>query len=140
MSPSGRRSRRSTRSWRATSSVPPSRRGASASAIRSCGARCTSRRAPAGGSPPTRPLRLETAVLAASLEDITGRQEDARALLLDELAALGDQRSAEAAELNRVLALSHFPDAHWSAVRRCARAAVAADCDGMVRVGALSVL
>jgi DNA-binding CsgD family transcriptional regulator len=86
------------------------------------------------------PLRLETVVLAASLEDITGHQEDARVLLRHELAALGDQRSAEAAELNRVLALSHFPDADWSAVRACARAAVAADCDGMVRVGALSVL
>ena len=86
------------------------------------------------------PLRLEVVVLAASAEDVTGHQEEARALVLDELATLDDQRSAEAGELNRVLAFSHFPDADWAAVRRSARAAVDSECAGMVRVGALSAL
>ncbi|TML33424.1 MAG: LuxR family transcriptional regulator, partial [Actinobacteria bacterium] len=67
-------------------------------------------------------------------------QDRARELLLDELAALPDQESREAAELKRVLAISCIPDADWRAVGRWARAALAADPADMVRVGALSAL
>jgi DNA-binding NarL/FixJ family response regulator len=83
-------------------------------------------------------LRLEAAVLTATLDDLLGRQSDARDLLSRELAALPDPRSRAAAELNRALAFSHFPDADWEAMNRCARASLAADCGGIIEVGALS--
>ena len=86
------------------------------------------------------PMRLDAVALAATLEDMLGHQDRARELLLDELAALPDQESREAAELKRVLAISCIPDADWRAVGRWARAALAADPADMVRVGALSAL
>lgn len=86
------------------------------------------------------PLRLRLTVLAAILDELLGDQDRARALLLDELAALPGQNSAAAAELLRELAFTSFMDADWPAVIASARASLAADCDGMVRVGALSAL
>jgi DNA-binding CsgD family transcriptional regulator len=89
-------------------------------------------------APPQGALRVEAVVLAATLDDLLGRQDQARELLARELSALSDPRSRDAAELNRALAFSYFPDADWDAMRRCAGAALSADCGGMTEVGALS--
>lgn len=86
------------------------------------------------------PLRLKTAVLAAILDEVLGRRASARRLLVDELARLPDQHSAEAAELQREIAFTCFLDADWQATGQWARQSLAAQCDGIVRVGALSAL
>jgi DNA-binding CsgD family transcriptional regulator len=86
------------------------------------------------------PLRLKTTVLAAILDEVLGRRESARRLLLEELATLPDQASAEAAELQRELAFISFLDADWEATDAWARRSLAAECHGMVRVGAFSAL
>ena len=85
-------------------------------------------------------LRLQAAVLAAILDELLGSQEEGRALLLGELAALADRSSPEAAELMREVAFTCFVDGDWPAVSKWARASLEADCQGMVRVGALSAL
>src|SRR5207244_2164866 len=84
--------------------------------------------------------RLRAAMLAAMLDDLLGRQDAARELLLEELAALPDQESPEGAELKRILSLTHYLDANWSAMGEWARASLSADCGDMVKVGALSAL
>jgi DNA-binding CsgD family transcriptional regulator/tetratricopeptide (TPR) repeat protein len=94
------------------------------------------RLSPRGASP----LRLQAAVLAAMLDELLGRNDEARKLLLDELAALPNQDSPGAAKLKRVLAFTYFLDADWDAVSEWARAALSAGCEGMVKVGASSVL
>jgi DNA-binding CsgD family transcriptional regulator len=86
------------------------------------------------------PLRLKTTVLAAILDEVLGRRDAARKLLVEELATLPDQGSAEAAELEREIAFIQFLEADWKAAGEWARQSLAAECDGMVRVGALSVL
>jgi DNA-binding CsgD family transcriptional regulator len=86
------------------------------------------------------PLRLQTTVLAAILDEILGRREAARRLLTDELATLPNQLSAEAAELKREIAFTWFLDAEWTLTEEWARRSLASECDGMVRVGALSAL
>ncbi|MFL5824359.1 MAG: helix-turn-helix transcriptional regulator [Solirubrobacteraceae bacterium] len=86
------------------------------------------------------PLRLKAAMLAALLDDLAGEQDRARQLLLDELAALPDDRSADAAELMRILSLTAYLDADWGGMRDWAQASLSADCRGMVKVGALSAL
>jgi DNA-binding CsgD family transcriptional regulator len=86
------------------------------------------------------PLRMKAAMLAAMLDDLLGHQDEARKLLDEELAAMPDQDSAEGAELKRVLSFTHYLDADWPAVSRWARASLSADCQGMVKVGALSAL
>jgi DNA-binding CsgD family transcriptional regulator len=86
------------------------------------------------------PLRLKAAVQAAMLDELLGRNDEARKLLLDELAALPEQDSPGAAELKRVLAFTYVLDADWDAVSEWARASLSAGCEGMVEVGARSAL
>jgi ATP/maltotriose-dependent transcriptional regulator MalT len=86
------------------------------------------------------PLRLKTTVLAAILDEVLGHRDSARRLLVDELATLPDQDSAAAAELQREVAFTCFLDADWKATGEWARRSLAAKCNGMVRVGALSAL
>jgi ATP/maltotriose-dependent transcriptional regulator MalT len=74
------------------------------------------------------------------LDELLGRNDEARKLLLDELAALPEQDSPGAAELKRVMAFTYVLDADWDAVREWARASLSAGCEGMVEVGALSAL
>ena len=85
-------------------------------------------------------LRLRAAVLAAILDELLGTQEAGRRLLLDELARLPDQAGPEAAELKRELAFTCFFDADWAAMGDWARRALGADCEGMVKVGALAAV
>jgi DNA-binding CsgD family transcriptional regulator len=85
-------------------------------------------------------LRLQVTVLAAILDELVGEHETGRRLLLDELARLPDQAGREAAELKRELAFTCFFDADWAATANWARQALAAECEGMVRVGALAAL
>jgi DNA-binding NarL/FixJ family response regulator len=86
------------------------------------------------------PLRLQAAVLAALLDELLGRNDEARKLLLDELAALPAQDSPGAADLKRVMAFTYVIDADWDAVAEWARASLTTGCEGMVKVGALSAL
>ena len=86
------------------------------------------------------PLRLQTTVLAAILEEVLGRNDSARRLLTGELATLPDQSSAEAAELQRELAFACFLDGDWTATAEWARRSLATERTGMIRVGALSAL
>jgi tetratricopeptide (TPR) repeat protein len=86
------------------------------------------------------PLRIRTVVLAAILDEVLGRREQARRLLVDELAALPDRRSQEAAELQREIAFTWFLESDWEATADWARRSLAADCRDMVRVGALSAV
>ncbi|HEX6714983.1 MAG TPA: AAA family ATPase [Thermoleophilaceae bacterium] len=86
------------------------------------------------------PLRLQAAVLAATVEALLGQQGDARSLLLDELEVVQDPSSAEAAELSRQVALCYFLDADWARMRQWAEASLDARADDMARVGALSFL
>src|SRR5205085_6316910 len=67
------------------------------------------------------PLRLQVTVLAALLDELLGRNDEARKLLLDELAALPNEDPPEAAELKRVLAFTYFLDADWDTVSEWAR-------------------
>jgi DNA-binding CsgD family transcriptional regulator len=86
------------------------------------------------------PLRLQVTVLAAMLDELLGRNDEARKLLLDELGALPNQDSPGAAQLKRVMAFTYVLDADWDAVKEWARASLSAGCDGMVKVGARSAL
>src|SRR5438132_965183 len=74
------------------------------------------------------------------LDELLGRNDEARKLLLDELAALPEHDSPGAADLKRVMAFTYVIDADWDAVREWARASLSAGCEGMVKVGALSAL
>jgi DNA-binding CsgD family transcriptional regulator/tetratricopeptide (TPR) repeat protein len=84
------------------------------------------------------PLRLQAAVLAAILDELLGNHDLAHRLLSDELARFPDQQGAEAAELKRELAFTRFFGADWARMAEWARQSLAAECDGMVRVGALT--
>lgn len=86
------------------------------------------------------PLRLRTAVLAAILDEVLGRRQAARRLMLAELETLPDRRSAAAADLEREIAFTWFLEGDWCATRDWARRSLAATCEGMVRVGALTAL
>lgn len=85
-------------------------------------------------------LRLRAAVFAAIFNELLGSQDAGRRLLHEELAQLPDQAGREAADINRELALTYFFDADWAAMADSARRALACECEGMVRVGALSAL
>jgi DNA-binding CsgD family transcriptional regulator/tetratricopeptide (TPR) repeat protein len=85
-------------------------------------------------------LRQQAAVLAALLDELLGRNEDARTLLLDELATMPNPDAPEAADLKRVMAFTYFLDADWKAMSEWARAALSAGGEGMVKVGAGSAL
>lgn len=91
---------------------------------------------------PTEPShqRLQAAVLAAILDELLGAHMTGRALLLEELSRLPDQSGSDAAELRRELAFTCFFDADWPAMAGWAREALAGDCGGMTRVGALAAL
>jgi DNA-binding NarL/FixJ family response regulator len=86
------------------------------------------------------PLRLQATVLVALLDELVGRNEEARQLLLDELEAMPDQTSPGAAALMRVVAFTYFIDADWDGVGEWARASLSAGAEGMVEVGARSAL
>ena len=79
-------------------------------------------------------------MLAAILDELLGSHDTGRRLLLEELARLPDQAGREAAELKRELAFTCFFDADWAATADWARQALAGECEGMVRVGALAAL
>ena len=85
-------------------------------------------------------LRLQVAVLAAILDELLGTHEAGRRLLLEELARVPDQTGRQAADLKRELAFTSFFDADWAAMAGWARQALADECEGMVRVGALAAL
>lgn len=85
-------------------------------------------------------LRLRAAVQAAMLDELLGRNDEARKLLMDELAALPNQDSPEAADLKRVMAFTYVLDAEWDGVREWARASLSAGREDMVKVGAFSAL
>jgi predicted ATPase/DNA-binding CsgD family transcriptional regulator len=91
-----------------------------------------------GLSPGT--ARLRAVTLAAMLDELLGRQEQAGRLLESELSTLADKSSASAAELLRELAFVRFQRSDWPATRSLARASLAADGTSMAKVGALSVL
>jgi len=85
-------------------------------------------------------LRPRAAVLAARCDASLGGEELGRALLREELALLPDQRGRDAADLKRELALTYHWQADWRETRRLASEALEADCQGLVRVGALAIL
>jgi DNA-binding NarL/FixJ family response regulator len=86
------------------------------------------------------PARIRAAVLATILDELRGSHKVGRRLLLDELSSLPDQSSPEAAELLRELAFTYLLDWDWAAAKNQARDSLAANCTGMIRVGALSAL
>ena len=90
--------------------------------------------------PEPTPLRLQVAVFAAIFNELLGRQDAGRRILLDEIGGLADPSGPEAADLKRELAFTYFFDADWAAMAVAARAALACTCQGMVRVGALAAL
>jgi DNA-binding CsgD family transcriptional regulator len=85
-------------------------------------------------------LRRQATTLCVGFDTLLGRQADARRLLLDELTGLHDQLGQDAAELKCELAFTYFHDADWQAIRRWSRAALAADCLDIVKVGSLAIL
>jgi DNA-binding CsgD family transcriptional regulator len=85
-------------------------------------------------------LRQQATILCVGLELLLGAHADARGLLLDRLAGLEDQRGRDAAELKCELASTHFFDADWQASAHWAKEALACDCEGMTKVGALALL
>ena len=60
------------------------------------------------------PSRVRAAVLATILDEIVGRAEVGRDLLLSELSRLPDRTSPEAAELMREIAFTCFLDVDWA--------------------------
>lgn len=90
--------------------------------------------------PEPTPLRLQVTVFAAIFNELLGRQDAGRRILLDEIGALTSPSGPEAADLKRELAFTYFFDADWAAMAVAARAALACPCDGMVRVGSLAAL
>ena len=85
-------------------------------------------------------LRLQISVLAALLDELLGRNDEARKLLLDELAALPEQGSPGTADLKRVMAFTYVLEGDWDGVRDWAEASLSAGAEGMVEVGARSAL
>ena len=85
-------------------------------------------------------LRVQAVISAAMLDQALGREEESRQVVLDELAVVADQDSREAAELKRVLAVSHLLQADWPAGKEWAAASLATGAGGFVEVGALSAL
>jgi ATP/maltotriose-dependent transcriptional regulator MalT len=85
-------------------------------------------------------LRQLITVACVGFEALLGNHAGARSLLLDELAGLPDQLGQQAAELKYELATTYFFDADWLSLRQWAGEALAADCQGMTRVGALACL
>jgi DNA-binding CsgD family transcriptional regulator/tetratricopeptide (TPR) repeat protein len=83
-------------------------------------------------------LRRRVTLGCVAFETLLGSHADGRRLLLDELARLPDQLDHQAAELKYELASSYYFDANWSAMRRWSKEALAADCQGIVRVGSLA--
>ena len=93
-------------------------------------------RAPKNGSR----SRVEAAVLAAILNEQYGNHDVAQNLLLDELSSLPERKSAQAAELLPELAFTFLFQWDWAAAKHWARESLAGNCQGMVRIGALSIL
>ncbi len=85
-------------------------------------------------------LRQQVTMLCVGFELLLGAHADARRLLLDRLATLEDQRGRPAAELKCELAATYFFDADWRSSLHWATEALASDCQGMTRVGALASL
>lgn len=85
-------------------------------------------------------LRLRAVVLAAILDELLGRQDAGRRLLLAELSRLPDEQGPDAADLEREVAFTCFFDADWAAMAEWAGRSLDADCQGMVRVGSLAAL
>ncbi len=85
-------------------------------------------------------LRQQVTMLCVGFELLLGAHAGARRLVLDRLATLEDQPGRDAAELKCELAGTYFFDADWEASRHWATDALACDCHGMVRVGALATL
>jgi DNA-binding NarL/FixJ family response regulator len=79
-------------------------------------------------------------VFAAIFNELLGRQDSGRRILLEELARLPDQDGHDAADLRREVAFTYFFDADWAAMAGSARQALACVGEGMVRVGALAAL
>jgi DNA-binding NarL/FixJ family response regulator len=90
--------------------------------------------APVGG------LRQVITVACVTFDIFLGHNADARRLLLDELAKLPDQLDPQAAELKYHLATTYFYDGDWMGLRSRSSEALAADCQGMARVGSLACL
>jgi DNA-binding CsgD family transcriptional regulator len=91
---------------------------------------------------PTEPgeLRQLMTLACVGFNTLLGKHADGRRLLTEELARLPDQLGHQAAELKYELATTYFFDADWRGLQRWSREALAADCQGMTRVGALSCL
>jgi DNA-binding CsgD family transcriptional regulator/tetratricopeptide (TPR) repeat protein len=85
-------------------------------------------------------LRQLITVACVGFNTLLGNHADARSVLVDELARLPDQLGLQAAELRYELATTYFFEADWRALRHWASEALAADCQGMTRVGSLAVL
>jgi len=85
-------------------------------------------------------LRLRAAVFAAIFNELLGDPGAGRRILRAERARLADQTGSDAADLNRELAFTYFFDGDWAAMAGSARDALACECEGMVRVGALAAL
>jgi DNA-binding NarL/FixJ family response regulator len=90
--------------------------------------------------PESRELRQLVTIMCVGFDTLLGKHADGRRLLFGELARLPDQLGRQAAELKCELASTYFFDADWFAVQRWSREALAADCQGMVRVGSLATL
>jgi DNA-binding CsgD family transcriptional regulator len=82
--------------------------------------------------------RTQAAQFAAVLDELLGRQDTGRRLLVEELRRLPHPAGREAAKLKRELAFTAFFDADWGAMRRWAGEALEVECDGMTRIGALA--
>jgi DNA-binding NarL/FixJ family response regulator len=89
-------------------------------------------------APQSNELRVEAAIFAAILDELLGSQEVGRKLLLEELSKIALDDGPEAADLMRELAFTSFVDADWKATSDWASKALHAECEGMVRVGALA--
>jgi DNA-binding CsgD family transcriptional regulator len=85
-------------------------------------------------------LRQFITVACVGFNTMLGNHADGRRLLFDELARLPDQLGSQAAELKYELAATYHTGGDWPALRHWAGEALAADCRGMTRVGALACL
>jgi DNA-binding NarL/FixJ family response regulator len=83
-------------------------------------------------------FRRRVTMGCVAFDTLLGDHADARRLLLDELARIPNHLGRHAAELSYELASSYYFDADWTAMQRWSRQALAADCQGMVRVGSLA--
>jgi hypothetical protein len=83
-------------------------------------------------------FRQIVTTVCVSFDLLLGDYVSARRLLFDELARLPDQLCHQAAELKYELATTYFFDADWVALRHWSREALVADCQRIIRVGALA--